>query len=223
MFTIIINKFISCIGIGLIIAGSILSVAWTCSYGTIFLVALGLSVCSFSLFKKIDSKKMKISKFILKMIVGLFIISFLSTELLIFRAINYDVNTDFDYAIILGAGTVGDKPSLTLKRRLDKALECLSSNDNLKVIVAGGKGKGKDFAESFVMKKYLIDNGIDERRIIEENKSTICKDKFVSIAIIEDESDYDAFKNFGIDAWIRMSEISQINNIINLVNKRLLS
>ena len=172
MFTIIINKFIRCIGIGLIIAGSILSVAWTCSYGTIFLVALGLSVCSFSLFKKIDSKKMKISKFILKMIVGLFIISFLSTELLIFRAINYDVNTDFDYAIILGAGTVGDKPSLTLKRRLDKALECLSSNDNLKVIVAGGKGKGKDFAESFVMKKYLIDNGIDERRIIEENKST---------------------------------------------------
>ena len=57
----------------------------------------------------------------------------------------------------------------------------------------------------------------------EENKTKACKDKYVSIAIIEDESDYDAFKNFGIDAWIRMSEISQINNIINLVNKRLLS
>ena len=64
---------------------------------------------------------------------------------------------------------------------------------------------------------------IDSIFEFEENKSTICKDKFVSIAIIEDESDYDAFKNFGIDAWIRMSEISQINNIINLVNKRLLS
>ena len=64
---------------------------------------------------------------------------------------------------------------------------------------------------------------IDSIFEFEENKSKICKEKYVSIAVIEDESDYDAFKNFGIDAWIRMSEISQINNIINLVNKRLLS
>jgi hypothetical protein len=64
---------------------------------------------------------------------------------------------------------------------------------------------------------------IDSIFEFEENKTNITKDKFVSIAVIEDDSDYDAFKNFGIDAWIRMSEISQINNIINLVNKRLLS
>lgn len=57
----------------------------------------------------------------------------------------------------------------------------------------------------------------------EENKGEVCKDKYVSIAIIEDESDYDAFKNFGIDAWILNSEINQINNIVNLVNKRFLS
>ncbi len=57
----------------------------------------------------------------------------------------------------------------------------------------------------------------------EENKSKVTKDKFVSIAVIEDDSDYEAFKNFGIDAWIRQGDISQINNIINLVNKRLLS
>lgn len=64
---------------------------------------------------------------------------------------------------------------------------------------------------------------IDSIFEFEENKTKICKEKYVSIAVIEDESDYDAFKNFGIDAWIKMSEISQINNIINLVNKRLLS
>jgi hypothetical protein len=57
----------------------------------------------------------------------------------------------------------------------------------------------------------------------EENKAEVTKDKYVSIAVIEDESDYDAFKNFGIDAWILASEISQINNIVNLVNKRFLS
>ena len=57
----------------------------------------------------------------------------------------------------------------------------------------------------------------------EESKHQVCKEKYVSIAIIEDESDYDAFKNFGIDAWIKISDISQINNLINLLNKRFLS
>ena len=57
----------------------------------------------------------------------------------------------------------------------------------------------------------------------EENKHSVCKEKFVSIAILDDESDYDAFKNFGIDAWIRSADISQINNLINLLNKRFLS
>lgn len=57
----------------------------------------------------------------------------------------------------------------------------------------------------------------------EEKKHDACKDKFVSIAVIDDESDYDAFKNFGIDAWIKRDDINQLNGIINLVNKRLLS
>ena len=64
---------------------------------------------------------------------------------------------------------------------------------------------------------------IDSIFEFEENKTKVCKEKFVSIAIIEDDSDYDEFKNFGIDAWIKASDISQINNIINLVNKRFLS
>ena len=65
--------------------------------------------------------------------------------------------------------------------------------------------------------------GIDTIFDFEENKAKVCKDKFASIAVIEDESDYDAFKNFGIDAWIRQGDISQINQIVNLVNKRFLS
>lgn len=64
---------------------------------------------------------------------------------------------------------------------------------------------------------------IDSIFEFEENKTKVCKDKYVSIAVIEDDSDYEAFKNFGIDAWIKLSDISQINNIVNLVNKRFLS
>jgi len=57
----------------------------------------------------------------------------------------------------------------------------------------------------------------------EENKSTACKDKYVSIAIIDDEGDYEAFKNFGIDAWIKHEDISELNGLLNLVQKRCLS
>lgn len=57
----------------------------------------------------------------------------------------------------------------------------------------------------------------------EENKSKVCKAKFISIALIEDDTDYDAFKNFGIDAWIKAEDISQIGNLVNLIEKRFLS
>lgn len=55
----------------------------------------------------------------------------------------------------------------------------------------------------------------------EENKSDACAQDFISIAIIDDESDYDAFKNFGIDAWIKRNELSKINEIIDLAQQRL--
>ncbi len=57
----------------------------------------------------------------------------------------------------------------------------------------------------------------------EENKHSVCDKKFVSIAIIDDQSDYDAFKNFGIDAWIKREEIGEINGLLNLLEKRFLS
>lgn len=57
----------------------------------------------------------------------------------------------------------------------------------------------------------------------EEKKHDACKDKFISIAVIDDPSDYDAFKNFGIDAWIKRDNINELNGILNLVEKRFLS
>lgn len=54
----------------------------------------------------------------------------------------------------------------------------------------------------------------------EENKASSCKDKFVSIAIIDDDSDYDAFKNFGIDAWIKREDLKDLNGLLNVIQKR---
>lgn len=55
----------------------------------------------------------------------------------------------------------------------------------------------------------------------EEKKHDACKDKFTSIAIIDDPSDYDAFKNFGITAWIKRENIEQLPELLGEVKKRM--
>ncbi|WP_321311314.1 hypothetical protein [Halarcobacter sp.] len=94
-----------------------------------------------------------------------------------------------------------------------------------------------DIDESVIDSKHTIENfqsgcsgeaqiailDINSIFDFEENKHEACADKFTTIAIVEDDSDYDAFKNFGIDAWIKADDFSDINELINLIEKRLFS
>lgn len=54
----------------------------------------------------------------------------------------------------------------------------------------------------------------------EENKGNACGEKFISVAIIDDDSDFEAFKNFGIDAWIKGTDLGDLNGLLNLIEKR---
>jgi len=56
---------------------------------------------------------------------------------------------------------------------------------------------------------------------MKKKKHEACKDKYTSIAIIDDPSDYDAFKNFGITAWIKRDEISKLPELLTEVKKRM--
>ncbi len=73
--------------------------------------------------------------------------------------------------LVLGAKVNGNEPSRTLKDRLEKACEILEENPEAKCIVAGGKGSDEIVAEAKAMKRYLVDKGIEEDRIFEEDKS----------------------------------------------------
>ena len=55
----------------------------------------------------------------------------------------------------------------------------------------------------------------------EEKKHDLCNEKYTSVAIIDDPSDFDAFKNFGIDAWIKREDISQLNGLLDEIKKRM--
>lgn len=79
-----------------------------------------------------------------------------------------------DYIVVLGAGLLnGDQISATLKNRLDSTLEYIDKYDKGEIIVvSGGKGSDEKISEAEAMKRYLVNHGIAENRILMEDKST---------------------------------------------------
>jgi hypothetical protein len=55
----------------------------------------------------------------------------------------------------------------------------------------------------------------------EEKKHDACKEKFTSVAIIDDPSDYDAFKNFGITSWIKRDDLIKLPELLTEIKKRM--
>lgn len=81
--------------------------------------------------------------------------------------------------IVLGAAVHGKTPSLTLKKRLDKAVEYHAQNPDAIIVVSGGKGAQEDITEAEAMKIYLTENGIDSDKIIKEESATSTYENFV--------------------------------------------
>lgn len=78
-----------------------------------------------------------------------------------------------EYAIVLGAKVKkGNIPSLSLQYRLDAALAYAKEYTHVKLVLSGGQGHDEDIEEAVVMRDFLLENGIDESRLILENKST---------------------------------------------------
>ncbi len=115
-------------------------------------------------------KKYILRLFIMLIIIGL--ASFVVIEGLILMVGNKSATNKVDYVIILGARLYGSVPSPALSERLKVAKEYLTENEDVKVVVSGGQGVDEHIPEAEAMAKYLIANGIEEERIIIEDKST---------------------------------------------------
>lgn len=113
----------------------------------------------------------KIYKFSKSLII-LFLISFVLIEGLIIINGKIKRVDEVDYMIVLGARLYGDVPSPALYERLKLAEEYLKENPDLKVIVSGGQGPDEYISEAEAMERYFLNRGIDEKRIIVEDKST---------------------------------------------------
>lgn len=84
-----------------------------------------------------------------------------------------------DYIIVLGAGIKGEQVTPLLASRIDKGIEILKKNPKALVIMSGGQGKGEDIPEGEAMARYAINKGIDESKILIENKSTNTKENLL--------------------------------------------
>lgn len=77
-----------------------------------------------------------------------------------------------DFMIVLGARLHGEDMSLALYYRVQAALEYLKSNPETKVVVSGGQGPGEDITEAEAMARFFRENGIEDERILMEDRST---------------------------------------------------
>lgn len=84
-----------------------------------------------------------------------------------------------DYIIVLGAGIKGEQVPPLLASRIDQGIEILKKNPKALFIMSGGQGKGEDIPEGEAMARYAINKGIDESKIIIENKSTNTKENLL--------------------------------------------
>ena len=86
--------------------------------------------------------------------------------------------------------------------------------------------EAQGFEISFIHSGDTTDNDVvilDINSIFdyEEKKHALCKEKWTSLAIIDDPDDYDAFKNFGIDAWIKRDELAQLPNLLGDIKTKM--
>lgn len=105
-------------------------------------------------------------------VISIGIIIFVLIEGTIIKHANQKAEKNRDYLIVLGAQIKGTRVTKSLKKRLDTALIYLNDNPKTIAITSGGQGTGEDLSEAEAMKRYLVSQGINENRVLKEDKST---------------------------------------------------
>ena len=154
------------LGILALLNGVLYTMITRVNIGSTILIFLSICVVTYAIFFKRIPKVIHIISLILCIIPTLFIL------FLMIYGNTGNVEHDEDVIIVMGAGVQGERVSLILARRLDRAIEYLNMNPNAMVIVCGGLGDRATITEAEAMRRYLVARGISDERIIKEDKST---------------------------------------------------
>ena len=180
------------LAIGFILYGIMIAAIQSGSKFYIFWFFLGIVSIAFAIAAKVKlwsrlKKPIKIA-FITLVVIGIGTVGIF--EGMIISSMNRTAPDKLDYIVVLGAQVRSTGPSIVLKNRLDKAIDYLNNNPDTICIVSGGQGFNEPYSEAFGMKKYMLENGINETRIILEDKSTTTLENInFSKAILNEHSD----------------------------------
>jgi len=117
------------------------------------------------------------------------LVFFLTVECIIGFSGRTTAPANADYIVVLGAKVNGTKPSGALYNRIASAAEYLEENPGTVAILSGGQGSDEGISEAECMRQGLVERGIDESRLILEEKSTDTSENLInSRAIIGDDS-----------------------------------
>lgn len=111
-------------------------------------------------------------KWIYYPLVVCFLAVFAVVESRIISAMNTVPEQNLDYVIVLGAAVKGDEPTSPLLLRIEATEQYMKDNPGTVAIASGGQGDGEDISEAECIKRCLVEAGIDESRILLDDKST---------------------------------------------------
>ncbi|MDR1560331.1 MAG: YdcF family protein [Clostridiales bacterium] len=146
--------------------------------GMIGSVIIGCYVFEKGFLKLLRSKVGGIIGWVCGILVGLNIVLFLGMVSLTLIQSAASPDYEADAVIVLGAGLAGDRVTITLAARLDKALWYFQKNPNATIVVSGGQGPNETISEAGAMAKYLIERGVPDEKIIREPRSSNTEENF---------------------------------------------
>lgn len=151
--------------------------------GNIFGIILGLCFILIGNFYKdiirlSSITSIKITIIFLSIIITVFFFLFFYTLYKIIKA-SKNTATNEEVVIVLGCRVKGTIPSKALSKRCKSAYNHLSKNKNAIAILSGGQGADEDISEAQCMKNILVNLGVNEDKLILEEKSTSTEENII--------------------------------------------
>jgi len=174
---------------------------WGYNFGTFFPAAVGAFMIIIGFIEGImGSYRLgawyRNSKRVILTLLFILFISFLFIEgVIIYNGLNKD-KVKTDYLIVLGAGLRGETPSLALMNRMKSALVYANKYPDVLLVLSGGQGIEETISEGEAMKRYFIANGIEEDRLILEDKAKNTYENF--------KNSYELLNNLGVKMPVKI-------------------
>lgn len=145
----------------------------------------------------------------------LVVLCFVATMIPVARHFNDAGEAGLDCIIVLGAQVKEDGPSVILRKRLDAAYDYLARNPQTRCIVTGGQGANEPVTEASAMADYLVACGIDQSRIVCEERAENTKQNIAySMEFLDPENDTVGIvtNNFHVFRGLRMARAGGIRH-----------